>query len=104
MIPDWKGEKLMEKFRKRIKYDDISTLEGHYNATHDKYVYKVYYNDVTTDQLKANILAKNILLQVESEGPHYQLLTKVTYHKRYGSAVTKVNGFTKKGQLTAGKY
>ena len=25
LLPDWKGEKLMWKFRKRIEYDNINT-------------------------------------------------------------------------------
>ena len=31
-----KGEKLMGKFRKRVRYYDTSTSEGNYNAMHDK--------------------------------------------------------------------
>ena len=56
MLPDQKGEKLMWKFRKCIKYDDISTGEGKYNAKHEKYVYTVKYPDGTMEQLKANII------------------------------------------------
>ena len=33
----------MVKVGKQIKYDDISTVEGHYNSMRDKYVYEVYY-------------------------------------------------------------
>ena len=48
MIPDCKGEKLMVKVRKSIKYDDKRTIEVHYNAIHNKSVYEVEYPDVTT--------------------------------------------------------
>ena len=95
MLPDWKGEKLMGKFRKHIKYDDICTGELHYNAMHDKYVYEADYHDGTTEQLIARIIAENMISQVDSEGRHYQVLTGVTEHSRYDSAITKVNGFIK---------
>ena len=85
----------MVKVRKRIKYDDIIIGQGCYNAMHDKYVYKVEYPGGTTEQLKATIISKNMLSQVDSEGHHYQVLTEVTYHKRGDSAITKVDGFVK---------
>ena len=58
VLPDRKGEKLMGKFRKRVRYDDTSTGEGNYNAMHDKSLYEVYYPDGTTEQLAANIIAE----------------------------------------------
>ena len=61
VIPDRKGEKLVGKFRKRVKYDDTSSGGGDYNAMHDNYLYEVEYHDGTTDQLAANIIAENIL-------------------------------------------
>ena len=46
-------------------------------------------------QLTANKITENIISQVDSEGHHYQLFTEVTGHKRYESAITKVNGYVK---------
>ena len=48
VLPDWKGEKLMGKVRKRVIYDEPSTGEGNYNSMHDKYLYEVEYPDGTT--------------------------------------------------------
>ena len=48
MLPDCKGDKLMVKVRNHIKYDGISTREGHYNYMHDNYVYEVEYPDEMT--------------------------------------------------------
>ena len=45
--------------------------EGNYNAMHDKSLYKVEYPDGTTEQLVANIIAENMMSQVDSEGHHY---------------------------------
>ena len=85
----------MVKVRKSIKYDDKRTIEVHYNAIHNKSVYEVEYPDGTTQKLTANIIDENILSQFYSEGHHYQVLTEVTDHKIYGSAITKVVGLIK---------
>ena len=39
VIPYRKGDKLMGKARKRVRYDDTSTGEGNYNAVRDKSLY-----------------------------------------------------------------
>ena len=85
----------MGEVRKRIKYDDTSTGEGNYNAMHDKSLYEVEYPDGMTEQLAANIIAENMMSQVESEGHQYQVLIEVTDHKRDDSAIAKVDGFIK---------
>ena len=50
----------MGKFRNHIKYDGISTREGHYNSMQDKSVYEVEYTYGTTEQLKTNIIYENM--------------------------------------------
>ena len=52
---------------------------------HDKYLYEVKYPYGMTEQLAANIIAENMLSQVDSEG----------HHKRDDSAISKVDGFIK---------
>ena len=95
VLPDRKGEKLMGEVRKRVRYYDTSTGEGNYNAMHDKSFYEVEYPGVTTEQLADNIISGNMLSQVYSEGHHYKLLTEVTDHNKYDSAIAKVDSFTK---------
>ena len=110
MLPDWKGEKIMVKAKKRVRYDETITGEGNYNAIHDKSLYEVGYPDGTAEQLLANIIAQNILSQVDSEGHHYQVLTEVTDQKKDDSAIAKVDGlsiqlvgtYTRRGQLVDG--
>ena len=68
--------------RKRVRYDDAITGGVNYNAMHDKSLYEVEYPDRTAEQLAANIIAENMLSQVESEGHHYQVLTGVIDHKK----------------------
>ena len=62
---------------------------------HDKSVYEFEYPDGTTQKLTANMIAENMLSQVDSEGHHYQVLTEVVDHKRYDSTITKVGGLIK---------
>ena len=95
MLPDCKGEKLMGKVRKRVRYDDTSTGEGNYNAMHDKSLYEVEFPDQTTDQLVANIIAENMMSQVDYEVHHYQVQTDVTDQKKDDSAISNVDGFSK---------
>ena len=71
VLTDWKGDKLMRKLMKHIKYDEIITGEDKYNSKHDKYVYEVKYTDIMADKLTANIIAENIISQVDSEGQNY---------------------------------
>ena len=45
MLTDLKGDKLMGKVGKCVRYDYTSTGEGNCNAMHDKFLYKVEYSD-----------------------------------------------------------
>ena len=78
LLTDQKGEKLMGTVSQRIKYDAIITGEVHYNVIQEKSVYEVEYPDGTTQQPTANKIAENILSQVDYNGRHYQVLTRVT--------------------------
>ena len=68
---------------------------------HNNSVYELDYPDGTTEQLIANIIAENMLKQVDPEGHHYQVMTELTNQNRDDSNITKVNGFIKssKGNL-----
>ena len=95
MLPDWKGEKLMGKVRKCVRYDDTSTGEENYNVMHDNSLYEIEYTDGTTDQLASNIISENMVSQVDYECHYYQVLTEANYHNKSDSAISKVDGFIK---------
>ena len=95
MLPDNKGEKLMRKISKRIRYDYTSTSEGNYNDMQDKSSYEFEYPDGTTEKLSANIIAEIMMSQVDSEGHHYKVLTEVNDNKKDYSAIANVDGFIK---------
>ena len=58
-------------------------------------VYEVEYTNRIPEQLSAKIIAENMLSKFDSEGHHYQVLTKVIYHKIDYSVILKVDGFIK---------
>ena len=95
MLPYQKVDKLMGKVSKCVRYDYTSTGGVNYNDIHDKPLYEVEHPDGITDQLAADIIAENMMSQVDSEGHHYQVLTKVTDNKKDDSAFSKVDGFIK---------
>ena len=95
MLPDRKGEKLIGKVIKRVRYDDTVAGEGNYNSMHGNSLYEAEYPDGKTEQLSANIIAENMMSQVDSEGHRYQVLTEVTDHKKDDSDISKVDGFIK---------
>ena len=94
-IPDRKGEKLMGKVRKCVKYDESSASKRNYNPMHKKYLYEVGYHDGMTEQQADNIIAENMMSQVDSEVHHYQVSTEVTDKNKYASAIAKVYGLIK---------
>ena len=83
LLPEQKDEKPMGEFSKRVIYDDINTGEVNCNAMYKKSLYEVEYCGGITEQLTANIIAENILSQVDHEGHHYQVLNEVTDHKKW---------------------
>ena len=62
-------------------------------------VYDVEFPDGTVKQYSANVIAENVLSQVDSSGHHTQLLDGIMNHKKMGNAVSKQNAYitTKRG-------
>ena len=78
-----------------MKYDCISTVEGHYNAITNTSLYEGKYHDGKTEQLTSNIIYENLLSQLDSEVHHYQVLAKVNYHNICDTDITQVDSFIK---------
>ena len=59
----------------------------------------VEFPDSAVKQYAANVIAENVLSQVDSAGHHYQLLDGIDNHQRLGNAVSKANAYitTKRG-------
>ena len=92
---DGKGNKLMAKVTKRLRDNDgktVTTARAQ-NPLHDSSIYEVEYPDGTTEQLTANIIAENMMSQIDSEGNQFLLLNEIQDHRKDGRAVSRANGF-----------
>jgi hypothetical protein len=74
--------------------------DGHVKGRYDpnpilnSQVYDVMFPDGATQQYAANIIAENMLSQVDEEGYHYQLLDHIIDHRTNGHAVSRADGYT----------
>ena len=93
-IPDSKGMKMMAKVVKRIK-DNNGTPVGtsHENIFNNHSLYEVKYPDGETAELEYNVIAENMMSQIDSEGHHYQVISEISDHAFDNSAIKKCNGF-----------
>ena len=68
-------------------------------------LYEVSFPNVRTEELTENMIYENMLSQVYSEGHHYQVLTEISDHSAYGSALRSSYGFIRSrgGKLHAKK-
>ena len=56
-------------------------------------LYEVEFPDGHVEELQCNIIAENMMSQVDSEGHYYQLLAGISDHRSTYLAITKKNGF-----------
>ena len=63
------------------------------NPLTNKSLYEVEFPDGHVEELQYNIIAENMMSQVDSEGHHYQLLAEISDHQSTHLAFTKKNGF-----------
>jgi hypothetical protein len=96
-----RGESMqMAKVVKRA-VDNDGRLVGTFNEnpTLNSMIYDVEFPDGVTKQYAANIIAENILYQVDSNGRHSQILDAIVSYKKSKAALSKDNAFvvTKRG-------
>ena len=60
-------------------------------AYHSLYV--ISFSNFWTEELPANLIAENMLPQVDSEVHHYQILNDISDHSEDGSALNRSDGF-----------
>ena len=72
---------------------------GQFDGSLRSLVYDVEFPDGIVKQYAANVIAENVLGQVDQSGYHTQSLAGIAQHKRLADAVSKSNGFitTKRG-------
>ena len=64
-----------------------------------KYLYEVEHPEGTTEKLADNIIAENMMSQVDSEGHHYKVLTEVMW---IVLSIQVVGTYTGRGRLVYG--
>ena len=89
MLPHEKDELRMGKVISRSRDEhNLPIGKKHNNPIFDTRLYDVKFNDGSIHQYSANILAENMLSQVDEEGHQYQLLDTIIDHRTDASALT----------------
>ena len=78
----------------------VEDLEGkkagsyHRNPMMDTREYELEYDDGTHDRYFANVIAKNLYSQVDSEGHQFLVLDEISDHRSNGTSILVADGFT----------
>ena len=92
------------KVKERVKDEDgIPIGKRNNNPLMDSRMYEVEFLDGSIEILTANIIAENLLAQVDSEGHRQLLLKEIIDHRTDGTELKKENGYFKTPQGTRRK-
>jgi len=98
---DRDGEQKYGTVAKQAKgFDGRPIGRQHSNPIFDTREYVVEFADGAAQKFTANVIAENMISQVDSDGHDYLLLCEITDHKSDATAVKIADGFilTKTGQ------
>lgn len=97
-VPDAAGVRRMAKVIKQVSRGDENPTN---NPLLDHSVLEVEFHDGTVDRLQANVVAENMMSQVDTNGHHFQTMREIVEHEKDGTAITRDNGFiqSKSGNL-----
>ena len=93
-MPGPGGNDQMVKVVKRLKKNE-NEYDGKYYLILDTSEYLIEFNDGTTKEVTANILAESMFSGVDSEGRHYQILSEITDHEKDGTEIKQKDGYFK---------
>jgi len=96
------GELRRAIVRRRLMDEDGRPIGvGHNNPLVDTRRYEVQYDDGSTEALSANMLAANILSQVDEHGYRHRMMEEIGGHRRSKDAIDKSEAFftTVKGTI-----
>ena len=89
LLTDQDGNKKTAKVLKRVKGNNGDPVgKRHNNPIFDTSEYTVEIHDGSSKELTTNIIAESMLAQVDYGGHHYQLLKKITDHRKDRSEIT----------------
>ena len=101
LIFDRGGERHHGAVVKRAKgFDGRPIGRKHENPLFDTRQYVVEFADGVVENYTANVIAENVVSQVDNEGHEYLLLKEIIDHRKDNTAVQKDDGFvlTRSGQ------
>jgi hypothetical protein len=91
MIPP--DGRIQGRITKHARDNDRNLIgKRHYNYLLDTRRYEVEMADGTTEEYYANVIAKNLFLQVDSEGNQYVLMKEISDHHKDETAVPISDG------------
>ena len=74
--------------KRRIENEDGSRSGTyHRNPMMDTREYELEYDNGTQDRYVANVIAKNLYSQIDSEGHQFLVLEDISDHRKYGTAI-----------------
>ena len=79
--------------RRAVDVDGIPVGVAHNNPLLDTRQYKVEYYDGTTETLSANVIAENLLSQVDDEGHKHLMMEEIIDHHVHKNAIRKEDGY-----------
>ena len=87
------GETMYAKVRKRVRdHDGLPIGVAHSNPLMDSRKYEVEYVDGRVEELTANVIAENIIAQVDEEGRRQMMLSAIMDHRVLHDAIPKGQG------------
>ena len=91
VLPDGESENLARVIRRL--FDKDGNVIGNYNKHPilNTGIYDVEFQDGVIKPYSANIIAHNILYQVENDGRHSQMLDSISDYSKDGSELAKEN-------------
>ena len=91
VLPHGESENLARVIR--LSVDKYGKVIGNYNEVPilKTGIYDVEFQDGVNKPYTANVIAYNILNQVDNDGCHCQILDSISDYSKYGSAVAKDN-------------
>jgi uncharacterized protein YfiM (DUF2279 family) len=93
MVPRPDG-RIQGRIAKRSKDNDGNPIgRRNNNFLLDTRKYEVELEDGMTEEFNANVIAKNLFLQVDSEGNQYVLMREISDHRKDESAVPISDGW-----------
>ena len=99
MLPNGHSQQMAKVIRRSVDSEGRVVGEFNDNPILNSLVYDVEFPDGMVKQYAANVIAENVLSQVDNSGFHTQALDRISMHERLGNAVSHKDAYitTKRG-------